>query len=46
MITAGSDSEMDEDDEPVLDSINVMHDGGVNRIRVCMCFGQVIVISI
>lgn len=36
--TEGSDdSDTDDDeDEPVLDTINVMHDGGVNRIRVCI----------
>ena len=35
--TIGSDSDNDDDeDEPVLDTINVIHDGGVNRIRVCI----------
>ena len=35
MITTGSDSDNDDEDQPVLDTINVIHDGGVNRIRVC-----------
>ena len=36
-MTTGSDGDDDDDDEdqPVLDTINVIHDGGVNRIRVC-----------
>ena len=33
----GSDSDDDDDeDQPVLDTINVIHDGGVNRIRVSL----------
>jgi len=33
----GSDSDtVDDEDEPVLDTVNVIHDGGVNRIRVCI----------
>jgi len=31
----GSDSDiMDDEDEPVLDTVNVIHDGAVNRLRV------------
>ena len=35
--TTGSESDTaDDEDEPVLDTVNVLHDGGVNRIRVCI----------
>jgi len=31
----GSDSDIiDDEDEPVLDTVNVIHDGAVNRLRV------------
>lgn len=43
MITIGSDSDIvDDEDEPVLDTVNVIHDGGVNRIRVCV-FSKILV---
>ena len=36
-LTTGSESDTaDDEDEPVLDTVNVLHDGGVNRIRVCI----------
>ena len=35
MTLLGSDSDIvDDEDEPVLDTVNVIHDGAVNRLRV------------
>lgn len=44
-ITTGSESDADDEDEPVLDTVHVLHDGGVNRIRVCI-FNKIICICI